>query len=62
MSKTLIFKDARGKTLSGAFVVRDGIVTVTTRDGRTMAAEIKDSTLEAETLARALLLELHARK
>ena len=34
------FKDAKGKTLSGEFVVRDGIVTVTARDGRTLAAEI----------------------
>jgi len=56
------FEGREGKDTLREFVVRDGIVTVTTRDGRTLAAEIKDSMLEAETLATTLLFELHAGK
>jgi hypothetical protein len=37
------------------------MITVTTADGRTTTAEIEDSMLCAETLARMLLLQLHRR-
>jgi hypothetical protein len=35
------------------------MITVTARDGRTMTAEIKESMLSPETLAKTLLLQLH---
>jgi hypothetical protein len=43
MRKELSFENADGKAISGRFEVRNGTVTVTTCDGRTFAAEIKDS-------------------
>jgi hypothetical protein len=59
MSEKLSFKDADGKTISGRFEVKDGIMTVTARGGRKRTAEIKDSLLSPETLAKTLLYQLH---
>jgi hypothetical protein len=47
-----------GKRISGRYAVRDGIVTVTASDGRTMRGVVEASMLSAETLARTLLLQL----
>ena len=58
MSEKLSFKLASGKTFSGQFEVKNGIVTVTTSDGRTRSAAIEDSMLDAETLAKTLLFQL----
>ncbi len=41
MSENLSFKLASGKTFSGQFEVKNGIVIVTTSDGRTRSAAIK---------------------
>ena len=58
MSEKLSFKLASGKTFSGHVDVKDGIVTVTTGDGRTRSAAIEESMLDAETLAKTLLFQL----
>jgi hypothetical protein len=59
MSEELNFKVANGATISGRFEVKNGIVTVTTRDGRTRSAAIEESMLGPETLAKTLLFQLH---
>jgi hypothetical protein len=41
------------------YVVKDGRVTVTGTDGRITRAEIEDSMLTPQTLAKALLFRLH---
>jgi hypothetical protein len=48
-----------GKRISGRYVVKNGIVTVTASNGRATRGVIEDSLLSAATLARALLLQLH---
>jgi hypothetical protein len=58
MSEKLSFKLASGNTFSGQVDVKDGIVTVTTGDGRTRSAAIEESMLDAETLAKTLLFQL----
>jgi hypothetical protein len=58
MSENLSFKLASGKTFSGQFEVKNGIVIVTTSDGRTRSAAIKESMFDAETLAKTLLFQL----
>ena len=44
--------EVEGKHISGHYVVRDGMVTVTASDGRTTKGVIEDSMLSAETLAK----------
>jgi hypothetical protein len=61
MSQKLSFKDANGRTISGHFVVSKGIMTVIARDGSTATADLTESMLSPETLARAILFQLHAR-
>ena len=51
-----------GKRISGLYVVKDGIVTVTASNGSATRGVIEGSMLSAETLARALLLQLHRHK
>ena len=58
MSEKLSFKLASGNTFLGQVDVKDGIVTVTTGDGRTRSAAIEESMLDAETLAKTLLFQL----
>jgi hypothetical protein len=48
-----------GKRISGRYVVKNGIVTVTASTGRATRGVIEDSMLSVATLARALLLQLH---
>jgi hypothetical protein len=59
MSEEISIQDANGQRISGRYVVRDGIVTVTAADGRTTRGTIEDSMLSPETLAKTLLLQLH---
>jgi hypothetical protein len=59
MSEHISFQDVNGKRISGRFEVNQGMITVTAHDGRTMTAEIKESMLSPETLAKTLLLQLH---
>ena len=59
MSEEISIQDANGQRISGRYVVRDGIVTVTPADGRTTRGTIEDSMLSPETLAKTLLLQLH---
>ena len=51
--------EVEGKHISGHYVVKDGMVTVTASDGRTTKGVIEDSMLSAETLAKTLLLQLY---
>ena len=55
MSEKPSFKDANGRTISGHFV------TVTAHNGGTATANLTDSMLTPETLARAILFQLHER-
>ena len=59
MSLKISIQDIHGATISGEYVERDGMVTVTASDGRTTTGVIEDSMLTAETLAKTLLLQLH---
>ena len=61
MSEKLSFKDANGRTISGHFVMSEGIMTVTAHNGGTATANLTDSMLTPETLARAILFQLHER-
>jgi hypothetical protein len=56
MSEMISFQNADGKRISGQFHISNGMVTVTAPDGCTRAADIKESMLDPETLARMLLL------
>jgi hypothetical protein len=51
MSVKISIQDIQGATISGEYVERDGMVTVTASDGRTTTGVIEDSMLTAETLA-----------
>lgn len=59
MSEKISFRDANGKKVSGRFEVSRGMITVTAFDGRKRMAEIEESMLSPETLAKVLLLQLH---
>ncbi len=58
MSKQISFEDGNGKRLSGLLNVSGGMITVTAPDGRTKIANIEESLLSPETLAKVLLLQL----
>jgi hypothetical protein len=59
MSEKISIQDVDGKSISGHYVLRNGIVIVTASDGRTTRAAIEESMLSPEILARTLLLQLH---
>jgi hypothetical protein len=59
MSQEISFVDIHGNRISGQYVMKDGMVTVTASDGRTTTGVIEDSMLTADTLAKTLLLQLH---
>jgi len=59
MSEKISIQDVDGKPIAGRYVLRDGIVIVTSSDGRTTRGVIEDSMLSPETLAKTLLLQLH---
>jgi hypothetical protein len=58
VNEKINLQDADGKRILGSFEVTGGLITVTARDGRTKTAEIEDSMLGPETLAKMLLLQL----
>ena len=58
MNEKINLQDADGKRILGSFEVTGGLITVTARDGRTKTAEIEDSMLGPEALAKVLLLQL----
>ena len=59
MSKELTFQDITGEPVSGHFDVSDGLITVTLSDGTKTTADIEESMLSPETLAKMLLLKMH---
>jgi hypothetical protein len=62
MPEMIEMRDASGKLVSGSFKVREGVITVTASDGRTKTANLDESLLNRETLARSLLLLLQNEK
>ena len=58
MNEKINLQDADGKRILGSFEVTGGLITVTARDGRTKTAEIEESMLSPEILAKVLLLQL----
>jgi hypothetical protein len=59
LSEEISFSDANGTNIHGNYEVADGVLTVTTDDGLSKTADIDDSMLSPETLARMLLLQMH---
>ena len=53
---------ASGRPVSGYFEVSEGLITVTSSDGTKTTADIQESMLSTETLARMLLLQMHQTK
>ena len=62
MSKKISFVDTSGRPVSGHFEVSEGLIIVTLSDGTKTAADIQESMLSRETLARMLLLQMHQTK
>jgi hypothetical protein len=62
MSKEITFQDITGEPVSGRFEVSEGLITVTLPDGRKTTADIEESMLSPEILARVLLLQMHRAK
>jgi len=58
VNEKINLQDADGKRILGSFEVTGGLITVTARDGRTKTAEIEESMLSPEILAKVLLLQL----
>ena len=59
MSEEISFVDTSGRPVSGYFEVSEGLITVTSSDGTKTTADIQESMLSTETLARMLLLQMH---
>ncbi len=59
MSEEISFSDANGHSIHGAYDVHNGVLTVTTSDGVSKTADVDDSMLSPETLAKMLLLQMH---
>jgi hypothetical protein len=62
MSNEITFQDITGDSVSGHFEVSEGLITVTLSDGTKTSADIQESMLGPETLARMLLLKMHRAK
>ena len=62
MTVKISIQDIQGATISGEYVERDGMVTVTASDGRTTTGVIEDSMLTAETLAKTIVDQITARR
>jgi hypothetical protein len=62
MSKEVAFEDITGEPVSGQFEVSEGLITVTLSDGTKTTADIEESMLSPEILARVLLLQMHRAK
>jgi hypothetical protein len=57
-SNKISLMDASGKLISGRFEVSRGIITVKASSGRSKTADVSQSMLDTETLAKSLLLLL----
>jgi hypothetical protein len=55
-------QDITGEPVSGRFEVSEGLITATLPDGRKTTADIEESMLSPEILARVLLLQMHRAK
>ena len=62
MSEKISFVDTSGRPVSGHFEVSEGLITVTLSDGTKTTADVQESMLSTETLARMLLLQMHQTK
>jgi hypothetical protein len=62
MSTEITFQDITGEPISGRFEVNEGLITVTLSDGRKTTADIHESMLSPEILARVLLLRMYRAK
>jgi hypothetical protein len=62
MTTEITFQDLTGESVSGRFEVSEGLITVTSPDGRKTTADIEESMLSPEILARVLLLQMHRTK
>jgi hypothetical protein len=62
MSREITFQDLTGESVSGRFEVSEGLITVTSPDGCKTTADIEQSMLSPEILARVLLLQMHRAK
>jgi hypothetical protein len=62
MSEEITFQDVTGEPVSGRFEVSERLITVTLPDGRKTTADIEESMLSPEILARVLLLQMHRAK
>jgi hypothetical protein len=62
MSREITFQDITGEPVSGRFEVSEGLITVTLSDGTKTTADIEESMLTTEILARVLLLQMHRAK
>ena len=62
ISKKITFQDITGEPVSGQFEVNKGLITVTLPDGRKTTADIEESMLSPEILAKVLILQLHRAK
>jgi hypothetical protein len=59
LSEEISFPDANGTNIHGNYEVADGVLTVTMDGGLSKTADIDDSMLSPETLAKMLLLQMH---
>ena len=62
MGEEITFQDITGEPVSGRFEVSKGLITVTLPDGRKTTADIEESMLSPEILARVLLPQMHRAK
>ena len=62
MRNEITFQDLTGDSVSGRFEVSEGLIAVTLSDGTQTTADIQESMLGPETLARMLLLKMHMAK
>jgi hypothetical protein len=62
MTKEVTFQDLTGEPVSGRFEVSEGLITVTLSDGTKTTADVDESMLSPETLAKTLLLKMHRAK
>jgi hypothetical protein len=59
LSEKISFSDANGTSIHGNYELAGGVITVTTPDGLSKTADVDDSMLSPETLAKMLLLQMH---
>ena len=62
MSEKISFSDASGTSIHGNYELAGGVITVTTADGLSKTADVDNSMLSPETLAKMLLLQMHQRE